>query len=392
MHVTFLAQELTVGAGDIAGGAQRSLHAVASRLIDRGYGVTVLTVNSRRNAVEGSVPYDVVEAADSLPTPAERLDRTLPPLMAADDDTDLFHVFGPRFVPGAARYRKRADVPVVARLNSYGVFCFNMARMDGACQTECNVRKRLAHYDGSMPQSIARSPLMAYANHRLSLFDCLDYFFAQSPAVEQIYREVGVADPPMTVVPNIFDANFDCPEAIKSPFEDVTFDVLFTGRLVPEKGVEYLVDAVRELPDDIYIHIVGDGPLLEDVRDAADNLSTLFAYGYVQHNELPPYYRDADLYVHPGTWPDPCPRSVLEALAAGTPLVVTDIGGPPWMAGDACETVPPRDSRALAECITQLFDSPKKLEQLQTATEREIDRFHPSEVLPKYTAVYDSFA
>jgi glycosyltransferase involved in cell wall biosynthesis len=389
MDVTFVATGLSIGSGTTAGGAQRSLHKLAMLLTEEGYDITVLLVGSGFDIPTTEVPYSVVESGHSHPSPPERLDIVLPGILSDHDDTDLFHLFGPEFVPGGARFRKRAETPVVARLNSFP-FCFNMSLMDGSCHAECNVRKRISHYNGSLTRSLSRAPMMAYADYRLRQFNHLDHLFAQSPSVKEIYRDVGVTDPEMSVVPNAFDQVFSIHESVESPFEGDNFDVLFVGRLKPEKGVRELVKAASQLRDGVKIHIVGDGSLAGEIRERSFLLETVEFHGYVEHDQLPRYYRSADLFVHPGTWPDPCPRTVLEAMASRTPLVVTDIGGPPWMAGDACVTVAPRDPGALAEAIRHLESDESARRTLRSAMKTELEQFRPQEIMALYRSVYQS--
>lgn len=390
MRITYVAQELTVGAGEMAGGSQRSLHKVASRISEKGYDVTVLTLNSKNNHIKSSVPYNVEEATQAFPYPPERIDSTLPSILSSHDDTDIFHVFGPRFVPGAGRYRVNSEVPVVARLNSYGVFCYNMSLMDGECHKECNLFKRFKHYDGSVGKSIRRVPLMAYADVRLRWFENIDRLFAQSPAVQDIYENIGIKTPPIKVVPNFIESDFSDIDPKTDIFDNEKFNVIVVGRLVPEKGVGDILETAKMLREGIDIHIIGDGPLLDSVEIQSRELDNVICHGFIQHDKIPAYYAAADLYVHSGTWPDPCPRTVLEAMAAGTPLLVTDIGGPPWMAGKACKRVPPADAASLEQAIEELAESRDELERLESATGRELERFRPNHVISRYTSVYDS--
>ena len=107
---------------------------------------------------------------------------------------------------------------------------------------------------------------------------------------------------------------------------------LVVSRLVPIKNVAYAIDAMtiaaRDLPD-LTMLIVGDGPqqgaLAAKVASSGLTGRVRFA-GRVPHEELPAWYRAAQLFVLPSQF-DNSPNVVLEAMSSGLPLVATDVGG-----------------------------------------------------------------
>ena len=372
------------------GGANASLHHVASGLSAAGHTVTVITFDADANDVPASAPYDVRVVDFDRPYPIERLDLMIPRVLKQqEDDFDVFHLFGPRYVPGGGRYRKNNQTPVVARLNSLSLFCFNISEMDGECHRTCNMWKRFAHYGGSTVKSAALLPLMKYADCRLAQFRHVDHLCAISPAVKQMYREVGVTDPPATVTPNIFDSEFE-QSSETTDFGPESLHVLFTGRLIPGKGLDVLLDAATRVSESVQFHIVGDGSEFDNVSDRADDLTNVTCHGYVDHRELPAYYAGADIFIHPAVFPEPFGRTVLEALSAGLPVIVSDIGAPPWIAGDAGLSVTPGNAEDLTSAIETLLNDPEKREQMQSAAADEVDRFRTGQVIPSYVSVYES--
>ena len=385
MHVCFLKSRVDISLG----GANESLHLVAEELAKEGYDISLLTLLPEENQLPSERAYRHIDLDVPVPTPGERIDRVLPDVLAQNDtDIDVFHGFGPNYGPSLAKYGKNNDSGTVLRLNSYGLFCFNMSQMDGTCHQNCGVTPRFRHYDGPLWKATALLPVMSYAGRRLDQLNNIDHICAQSPPVKDIYGGAGVGDPPMTVIPNMFNDAFSTEPLSVADFDPHSFHLLFTGRLVPEKGLDVLVEAAQRLDDEYMIHIVGDGPLLADLRqDAPENVRF---HGYIDHYNLGMYYHAADVFVHPVTYPDPCPRGVLEAMSAGLPLIVSDLGAPAWMAGDGCLAFPSGDAVALKEQIEQLRHDSELREMLSQSTEAELKKFERDRIIGKYIDVYES--
>ncbi|MDW8065269.1 MAG: glycosyltransferase [Anaerolineae bacterium] len=139
--------------------------------------------------------------------------------------------------------------------------------------------------------------------------------------------------------------------------------VLFVGRLRYYKGIDTLLYALARLPD-IHATIVGTGPMERPWRMLARDLRILdrvHFLGEVPDSELPLVYHAADLFVLPANARAEAFGTVLlEAMAAGLPVITTEIGtGTTWVVGEAGWIVPPRDPVALAEAIWLALDQPE---------------------------------
>jgi glycosyltransferase involved in cell wall biosynthesis len=140
---------------------------------------------------------------------------------------------------------------------------------------------------------------------------------------------------------------------------------LVVSRLVPIKNVALAVEAMAlaaAQQADLLLAIVGDGPLRSalDARVAALGLSdrVIFA-GRVPHEQLPAWYRSADLFVLSSEF-DNSPNVALEAMACGLPVVATDVGGlREYVQVDVNGLlVPPGDARELARAMVRYAADP----------------------------------
>ncbi|MGZ4418107.1 MAG: glycosyltransferase family 4 protein [Gaiellaceae bacterium] len=177
---------------------------------------------------------------------------------------------------------------------------------------------------------------------------------AYTVSVSRYVRELAVrhgADPAQALVrSNPVDTCLFVPGT-----DDRTIDVLFVGRLSPEKGVETLLEAIRLLPA-AHVVIVGEGRHRLRYEQAAEGRAEFV--GHIDHDELPSFYRQAKVCVVPSLV-DSCPVVVLEALASGTPVVASRAGGIPELIRDGIDgwTVPPSDPRALADALATALAS-----------------------------------
>ncbi|GAB3993789.1 hypothetical protein GCM10029992_06380 [Glycomyces albus] len=177
-----------------------------------------------------------------------------------------------------------------------------------------------ACYRGSRAQSAVMA--LTLGVHQ-GTWRTVDRFVALTDAMAEYLRGIGIESDRIRVKPNaVADPG---PMPLGEGF-------LFAARLVPEKGVELLLDAWREAKLNVPLRIAGDGPLRPLVERAAG------ADGVEYLGRLDPAERDAALeesaaVVIPSIWRDILPTSGIEALAAGRALVVTDIGGGPFIAG-----------------------------------------------------------
>jgi len=149
---------------------------------------------------------------------------------------------------------------------------------------------------------------------------------------------------------------------------------LFAGSLVPVKGVAYLIEAWRMVErecQDARLLIVGDGPDRDGLRSAVEQAgvgdSVCFA-GRVPNPDVALYMAAADLFVLPSL-SEGFPLVVLEAMASGLPVVVSNVTGLAEIVADGENglLVPPTDVKRLAAAMVRLIESPEERDRIGRA-------------------------
>jgi glycosyltransferase involved in cell wall biosynthesis len=159
--------------------------------------------------------------------------------------------------------------------------------------------------------------------------------------------------------------------------------VVAIGRLSPEKGFAILIEAVAQLRDAgvaLKLRLVGDGPERAALAATVDRLS--LGDHVVLVGELPPAQvrielRSADMFCLP-SFSEGLPVSIMEAMAAGVPVVTTWIAGIPELAEDGVTalTVPPARADALAGALRRLIDDPALGTKLAVAARARVEQQH----------------
>lgn len=390
-RVAIIAHSLNLETG---GGSNHSLHQLACGLSDAGCRVKVITLTPRLNRLKADTPYEVVEhrLSDSfLSTPRQLWLTAL--MLRWQRGVDLFHIEAPSLVMAAGLYRTLGGkTPVVARLHSYSWFCTNVARMTATCFKTCSRIDRIRHRDEPLTRKILLSPVRFAADVlRRSVMKRLDGIASVSDpasAIEQ-YRGL-VAGHHATLPPIVGDSVYTNGSG---PAEGVAEGVryLYVGRLTREKGVDILLRATSGLHSSIHVDIVGDGPEMKALIDLANQLGIaqeVSFHGWLRQQQVREFYAKASVFVHPGRWPEPSGRSVVDALASGLPVIVSDTGGPPWIAGEAGLTFRAEDPDDLRRKIEEIADDPALRLRLAGVARSRVSGFGQGEILSRLLGVY----
>ena len=160
--------------------------------------------------------------------------------------------------------------------------------------------------------------------------------------------------------------------ATASPAQDLPAGrkLLFVGRLEARKGLPFAMRAFVQLADrypDLSLIVVGDGPERHAIDAVPAALrSRVHMLGKVSYEALPTYHRAADIFISPATGAESFGIVLVEAMAAGLPIVASDIPGYREVARHGRESllVAPSDADALARGIARLLDDPQEAARL----------------------------
>lgn len=192
------------------------------------------------------------------------------------------------------------------------------------------------------------------------------------------------------VVPNFVpDSLLSLPEMPRdqdAPNGDYLF---FAGNLSAQKGVPTLLAAYERLP-------TGSRPALLLVGAPIDELGDLPKGARVEHrwphDRIVSGFQHALTAVLPSAWPDPCPTTVLEAMAIGTPLVTTHQGGIADMVvpDQSALVVPPNDIDATTTALERVIADEQLRSRLVQAARVDVEPFLLSRVTDRLEALYSS--
>jgi len=135
--------------------------------------------------------------------------------------------------------------------------------------------------------------------------------------------------------------------------------ILFAGRIVPDKGIEWLVKALAKTDLQVHLDIAGEGwgrPQVEKLADKLGLTNRITWHGWCSGEKLEALYQQCFAVVFPSLWPEPAGLVTLEAYAHHRPVIASAVGGIPEHVQDGKTgiLVPPNDTKKLAEAINEL--------------------------------------
>ena len=306
----------------VVGGIARVVHDLSHKLVNEGYEVTVVTYR------DGNVPYyedddgvDVYRVDNFMISSNNFIDWVMQlnfnmiakvgEIKYEKGNFDVIHAHDWLVAYAAKSLKNSYDIPIVATIHA--TEAGRNSGIHDETQRYINDTEWMLTYEAN--EVIVNSNYMK----------------------NELQRLFGLPYEKINVVPNgIGQTNFSGYERDYEFRRKFAADnekiILFSGRLVYEKGIQNLIAAMPKILNgyhDAKLIIAGKGGMIDELRGQVNYLgiqNKVYFTGYLDHKTLCKMYKCADVSVFPSTY-EPFGIVALEAMLAGVPVVVSDVGG-----------------------------------------------------------------
>jgi glycosyltransferase involved in cell wall biosynthesis len=223
-------------------------------------------------------------------------------------------------------------------------------------------------------------------------YRCATHLVANSPAAREILRAEGISSPQIALIPNGIDLAAHASERHTRPIRTV----VTVANLRPEKNHETLIAAAAILAPvhpDVRYQIVGDGSRRAELEALARARGVDRIVEFLGHrDDIPELLAAGDLFVLPSR-SEAFPNGAIEAMAAGLPVVASDVGGLRDLIvhGRTGLLVPPANPEALAAAIGALVTGPAQARAIGDAGRNEVrSRYSFERMVAAFDTLYQS--
>lgn len=165
------------------------------------------------------------------------------------------------------------------------------------------------------------------------------------------------------------------------------FTAFFAGRLMEIKGENVVIELARRFPL-VHFIIAGCGPNEQAVREAASKMKNLEFLGLIDNSKINEYYRDADVVLLPSQYPEGVPRVICEAIACGTPMLASDMGGISHALDNTVGVLCDTSVESFASALQRMISDPAWYQALKANTrpyaERQFSSANAEMIFSKY--------
>lgn len=304
----------------IRGGEEECYEAEIDLLREKGHTVDIYEESNDRIAELGSLKTAIrtIWSQESYQAIQRRL---------AEQTYDVVHVqnFFPLISPAIYYAAKERGVPVVQTLHNYRLLCPNAKffRDDRVCE-DCLGQfmpwPGIVHgcYRESRAASGSVATMIAVHRAMRTWTKMVDRYIVLTEFAREKFIQGGIPADKLIVKPNF----------VPDPGlgKGTGGYALYAGRLSPEKGIGLLLSAWEQLGNQIPLKIVGDGPLVDRVTEAAKTNPRVEYLGRKPLDEVYTLLKAATFLAFPSQWYEGLPRILIESFAVGTPAIATNLG------------------------------------------------------------------
>jgi|SRR5271155_3231309 glycosyltransferase involved in cell wall biosynthesis len=242
-------------------------------------------------------------------------------------DVAHFHNTFPLISPSAYYACREEGVPVVQTLHNYRLACpASTFYRDGRICKECvdrGLSRGVVHacYRASRAASATVALMLAFHRWRRTWTSQVDCYLTLTQFSRRQFIELGLPAEKLLVKPNFLYTDPGVRKGCGEPF-------VFVGRLSSEKGLRTLLRAWGNLQTKTPLRIVGDGPLRTELESlkAAGNLEHVSLEGWKPRTDVLEAIKGARALVIPSEWYECFPMVIVEAFAAGVPVIASKLG------------------------------------------------------------------
>jgi phosphatidylinositol alpha-mannosyltransferase len=177
-----------------------------------------------------------------------------------------------------------------------------------------------------------------------------------------------------------------------TPWPTTAPTIFFVGRHEPRKGLAVLLEGLPCLPSDVRVWVGGDGPETESLQERWGNDERVEWLGRLDDDQVARRLRGADVFCAPSLHGESFGVVLLEAMAAQTPIVASDLPGYRNVARRDQDAllVPPGDAKALADALVNVLEHPTLAESLVASGEARAAEFSMDLLAERYLDLYDA--
>lgn len=377
------------------GGAERSVHSLALDLMGHGVAATVISLSR-----PGSPGDRMVRGVPNPRVPVLNVYHPSSGATRGPIRKAVWHLIDSYSPVGA---KSLVDAVVATRpqvVHTHNIQGFGVLRVLSALR---QLQIATVHTMRDYYLLCSRSTLMrGYSVCTARCIDCRSLGAAKAKFGGHVDRPVAISDYlarehlrhgltfryPIQTIPNGIG-----PRLSREVSDNNGLEVIgFLGQIVPHKGVETLLQSValmRWSAPQVLVAGHGDARYVGSLKSLAARLNVRAEFpGFVDRDEL---LKRVGALVIPSIWPEPFGRVVLEAFAAGTPVIASRTGGLPELVGlrqNRGWLFEPGNPEALAACITEVAANPAEARRRVTAGKAALKRYSGHELAGKYLDVY----
>lgn len=284
-------------------------------------------------------------------------------------------------------------IKTVVTLHDHWGYCYKntiLKNKDKLCNdtTKCSECKPYITGNGKYIPMNIRSNYFKFIMHNM-----VDCFISPSQYIADCYINAGFPSEKMNVIWNGIDIE-RFSNVIKKPSDKIR--LTYVGYFGKHKGVLLMLQALKKLNNkDIQLNLVGEGEEKNSyIKYARENgmLDQILFWGKVPNSEILKVYENTDIYFLASIWPENQPVSITEALATGTPVIASNLGGNKELINDGVDgyLFEANNYKNLVEKVQKFIDNRERISTLGLNGKEKIMKNSYAKQVDKILDKYDT--